>query len=232
MERLRFLPVPFVPPPPPPVPPLLLDYHLIPPPPPPPPLPRFEELMVTEVNGAYHGRDIFASLSTHQMDFWAMTGETVTSFLNIVEDIRPVFEGGFGHPCLLSLENRLLLTYVWLKKYPDFVTLSTLFDINGTSVSRLIHRMVDVLWGYFQEGIQWLTDEEWGRLRGNWASIPDAVGAIDGTVHTIEMPEEDSHLFYSGHARRYCISTQVIIDNMNTIRYIHVSILRLFNLIF
>ena len=65
-----------------------------------------------------------------------MTGETVTSFRQIVEDIRPLIENTTGRPHTLSVENRLLLTYIWLKKYPDIVEISTMFDINGNSVSR------------------------------------------------------------------------------------------------
>ena len=187
MNRLRFLPL--LPPPPPPLPllPESLDYFF-PPPPPPPPLPRFEELIVRQPNGQYHGRDIFGHLSTHEMDFWAMTGETVESFQEMAEDIRPLVDDGFGRPHMLSVENRLLMTFIWLKKYPDMATLSMIFDVNGRSVARDIHCMVNVLWDYVQNGIRWPRDEEWLALHGQWATMPNVVGAIDGTVHIIYAP--------------------------------------------
>ena len=125
------------------------------------------------------------------------TGETVASFQQIVDDIRPLLddETERHRPHLLSVENRVLLFYYWIKKYPDIVEMSVLFDISKQSISRELYFMTDILWTYFQEGITWPTDEEWEQLRGNWDTIPDAVGAIDGTVHTIEMPAaEDPHL--------------------------------------
>lgn len=221
MERLRRLPLL---PPPPPLPPLLpAMFNFIPPPPPPPPvqLPRFEELMFRQENGPYFGTDIYGRLCTHPMTFWSMTGETIESFNHIVEDIRPLAET--GHPHLISFENRVLMAFFWLKKYPDLETLSTIFDVSSRTASRNVHHMIDVLWQYVQNGITWLNDEEWLALRGRWTSIPNAVGAIDGTVHVIEMPEMDHHLYYSGHVHRYCISTQLVIDNQNNIRYLYVS---------
>jgi hypothetical protein len=187
--------------------------------------PRLDEILQTRRNGAYRGQDVFSRVSTHEMDFWQLTGETVTSFQHIVNDVRPLLgnDDGAGRPNLLSAENRLLMFYYWVKKYPDIVEVATLFDVGRQTVSRHLLAMIDILWEYFQTCISWPTDEEWLQMRGNWETIHDAVGAIDGTVHTVEMPAEDTHLFYSGHVHRYCMSTQIIMDNLGNIRYIHVS---------
>lgn len=208
----------FAAPPPIPPPPVLLTpaFHNLEVRPPPLP-PRLDEVLTNQPNGPYGGNDVFTRIRNHQMDFWYLSGETVASFQHLVEDITPLLENRPGRyrDHLLSVENRSLLFFYWIKKYPDIVAMSAMFDISKQSVCRELYFMTDVLWTYFQDGITWPTDEEWEQLRGNWDTIPDAVGAIDGTVHAIEIPETEDppHLFYSGHVHKYCISTQVIIDN-------------------
>ena len=223
-ERIRravLMPAP-LPPPSPPIP--LLGFPL--PLPPPPPLPKFEHLIMTRENAPYAGRDVFSTLIGHEVDFWRFTGETVASFMDVVQGVRPIFDANTastGSKHKLGVENRLLMTYYWIKKYPDLVEMSVMFELSDKSISRDLHLTVDILWQYFQGCIRWPTDEEWIQMCGYWENIPDAVGAIDGTVHIIQMPEEDGHLYFSGHAHQYCISTQVICDNKGHIRHLHVS---------
>ena len=223
-ERIRravLMPAP-LPPPSPPIP--LLGFPL--PLPPPPPLAKFQHLIMTRENAPYAGRDVFSTLIGHEVDFWRFTGETVASFMDVVQGVRPIFDANTastGSKHKLGVENRLLMTYYWIKKYPDLVEMGVMFELSDKSISRDLHLTVDILWQYFQGCIRWPTDEEWIQMCGYWENIPDAVGAIDGTVHIIQMPEEDGHLYFSGLAHQYCISTQVICDNKGHIRHLHVS---------
>ena len=52
-----------------------------------------------------------------------------------------------------------------------------------------------------------------------WEMFPNAVGCIDGTLHEINRPSENQHLFFSGHRRYHALSTQIIVDINKNIRY-------------
>ena len=109
MDRPRLcllaLPPPVIPPPPLLLPPVVQDIEVRPPPLP----PRLDEILTTRPNAPYGGNDVFSRLRNHEMDFWYMTGETVASFQQIVEDIRPLLddETERHRPHLLSVENRV-----------------------------------------------------------------------------------------------------------------------------
>ena len=57
------------------------------------------------------------------------------------------------------------------------------------TVSAIIHRVVPVLWRFFENQVSWPSIAQWNSLRGIWPSFPDAVGCVDGTPHEIYRPE-------------------------------------------
>ena len=72
-----------LPPPPLLLPPVVQDIEVRPPPLP----PRLDDILTTRPNAPYGGNDVFSRLRNHKMNCWYMTGETVGSFQQIVEDI-------------------------------------------------------------------------------------------------------------------------------------------------
>lgn len=100
----------------------------------------------------------------------------------------------------LSHVNKVLLTLMWLRKYPCIDTLALLFDVSPPTVSSVIHSVIPVLWQFFHYQVSWPSVAEWNSVRGNWSSFPNAVGCIDGAPHEIYRPESEPQAdFFSGH---------------------------------
>jgi hypothetical protein len=79
---------------------------------------------------------------------------------------------------------------------------------------RVTKAITDVRWNTLTGEIRWLNEREWNTMRNVWVTFPDAVGTIDGTSHEIYIPEENQHIYYSGH----CLQTQIIADSEGNIR--------------
>lgn len=115
----------------------------------------------------------------------------------------------------ISKRNKLLLTLLWLRTYPHYSVLSSLFNINIQRISEIISRTWPILHHHYAPTITWPTRREWRQMKGNWSALPDAVGAIDGTSHRIYRPSsEEQRDYYSGHRHCHCIHTQIVIDNL------------------
>ena len=182
----------------------------------------------------FHGRDVFSLISRQAHLFWRNTGETPVSFLRLANDILPTLQNLRldGQPrqrqrrLKINVINQVLLVTMWLRKYSHIDTLALWFDVDPTSVIRIIYRTLPVMWRYFQNQITWPSVAEWRNLVGNWPELPNSVGAIDVTPHEIYRPQsEPQRPFYSGHRHRHCLNTQLIMDNEGHIRFLHAGFL-------
>jgi hypothetical protein len=81
-----------------------------------------------------------------------------------------------------------LLVLMWLQKYLHEESLALWFDVDPSTVTRIINRVIAELWSYFQNQIRWPNVREWANLMGNWPEFPNAVGSIDATPHEIYRP--------------------------------------------
>jgi len=109
---------------------------------------------------------------------------------------------------------------------PCGYSLSLWFDIDLSSVVRIIYKLVPELWRYLQNQISWPNLHEWANLMGNWPEFPNAVGAIDTTPHEIYRPlTEPQRPFYSGYRHYHCMNTQLVIDNEGHIRFVQARFL-------
>ena len=84
---------------------------------------------------------------------------------------------------ILDDPNRLLMTLVWLRKYPDFNSLNMLFDVSEQTALRVTREMTGVLWDTLTGEIRWPSEEEWNTMRNVWNTFQNGVGTIDGTVN-------------------------------------------------
>ncbi|CAB4045712.1 Hypothetical predicted protein, partial [Paramuricea clavata] len=74
--------------------------------------------------------------------------------------------------------------------------------------------------------VHWPTVDEWNALRGNWQVFPNAVGYLDGTPHEIYRPQvEPQREFYNGHRHYHLMNTQLIVDNLGNIVFLHAGFL-------
>lgn len=167
----------------------------------------------------FKGRDVFLMFARNRYHFYEMTCETPETFLQLVQLISVAF-----NRCKLrtmSLRNACLLFLIWLRHYPSYFFLATLFNISVSSVHQFIRRLMPVFNRLLKPYIKWPSRREWNAMRGTWPELPDAVGSIDGTSHEIYRPiVEPQEQYYSGHRQYHAIHTQIIVDNAGTIRFI------------
>ena len=182
-------------------------------------LPLNQRLMPNFHGHGFQGRNVFAMISNQPWLFWRNTGETITSFLQLVNDMSPVLLRLTVHGqrrmrqrrSKINITNQILLVLIWLRKYPHCDNLALWFDIDPSSVVRIIYKIVPELWQYFSNQVRWPNPQEWMNLRGNWPEFPNAVGSIDSTPHEIYCPlTEPQRLFYSGHRHYHCMNTQLV----------------------
>ena len=127
----------------------------------------------------------------------------------------------------LDIVNRILLLYIWLRKYPCLNTLSLMFDVSPQTVSALIYQGIIVLWRYFRSNATWPTNRECTEMRNKLQQFPNlAVGCINVTQHEIlVLSTEPLRQFYSGHRHFHLLNTQMICDNNGHIRFLQAGFL-------
>ena len=179
----------------------------------PAPNPRLHTLLFPDLIGDIHlnPRNLFDDLVRDPPRLFRLTGETPESMLMITRDLQPfITNQGPGRRHLHRPINRILMALIWLRQYPTYDVLAALFNMNEAAVTRDIYSIITLLSYYFQSNISWPSREEWIAIRGKWGVFPNAVGAIDGTLHEIQRPQsENQEDFYSGYSRYHCMSTQV-----------------------
>ncbi|CAC5385214.1 unnamed protein product [Mytilus coruscus] len=71
--------------------------------------------------------DVYAVVIQRPYEFWILTGESTTSFQNIVIDVSQNLN--LHGKEITSVQNRILLTLIWLRQYPTYTLLSMSFGI-------------------------------------------------------------------------------------------------------
>ena len=74
-------------------------------------------------------------------------------------------------------------TIIWLREFTHVDTFSPCFDIDPSSVVRIVCKVLPELWRYFQNQISCPTLPEWRNPMGNREEFLNAKGAIDTTPH-------------------------------------------------
>jgi len=177
---------------------------------------------------------MFSLICQQRYLFWLNTGETPETFLDTVYQIAPnlllVTRRGNARRQLgqykLNVVNRILLVYIWLRKYPHLDTLAILFDVSPQTVSALLYQGIVVLWRHFHSVIAWPSNREWNAMRNAWREFPNAVGCIDVTPHEIFIPStEPQRNVYSGHRHLHLLNIQMICDNNGHILFLQTGFL-------
>lgn len=165
----------------------------------------------------------YQQFTIHEFDFFGITDEAIDCFSEMywifTRELRTTRQRKRS-AVLISWQNKLLKTLIWLRSYPTFHHLSLIFDVSLTLVHKAIHEMWQILHQHFRTLITWPSIDKWESMRGCWSELEEAVGAIDGTSHRIYRPTENQALFYSGHRDIHCVHTQVIIDISNKMPYL------------
>ena len=115
------------------------------------PSPAYLVLVMQRLDPDFHGhnfvgRDLFQTIENQRYLFWLNTGELPESMLDIAVKIsgnlnrittRGSVRRKIGRYKLSNL-NKVLLTFIWIRKYPCIDTLALLFDVSSSNVSNII----------------------------------------------------------------------------------------------
>jgi hypothetical protein len=173
----------------------------------------------------------YEHVSGYPKVFLALTGLQVPEFDALVQDILPRYSEaevqrlsranrrraiGGGHPFVLDARDQLLMTVIWLRKYPVDEVLGFLFGISDSTVSRYRRRMLALLEA---SGRATMRMPDPGRQRRRQLDellqdTPELAVIIDTFEQRIERPKERSEAdgYYSGKKKQPTLKSQVAVD--------------------
>jgi hypothetical protein len=131
---------------------------------------------------------------------------TIPQFTLILDSLRgEYFPRNIG--VLLTFEDKILMVFLWLVKYPDLSELAILFGTSKTVVGRIVDNWLDVLCRFFSK---FVPNEFFGSESSSLSSR--IIGIVDSTIHAIRKPAKYQHLSYSGHYKTHGMLTHLLID--------------------
>jgi DDE superfamily endonuclease/Helix-turn-helix of DDE superfamily endonuclease len=181
----------------------------------------------------------YYNLRRYPSVFLALTGLRVGEFDQLTKDMAPMHARaqqerhtlsitaartfkhreravGGGCPPILKAQDQLLLTVVWLRKYPTNEVLGFLFGVSDSVVSRLVRRWAPLL---AQAGTDGMRMPDPGRkhrrqLGELLSELPELGVVIDSFEQPVQRPctRQEADKWYSGKKRRHTIKSQVGVD--------------------
>lgn len=150
--------------------------------------------------------------------FRYLTGENFTSFGNMVADVGNQVADAYRNfrvrdrqPCLTT-RNMILMTIIWLRRYPTYHTLGGIFQVSATRAWRVVRVTLPRLYIKYTQYIKWPQPQQWIHWQNSFHDFPTGVGAIDGTYHPISRPHARiQRRYYSGHKKLHCLHTQFVV---------------------
>lgn len=173
----------------------------------------------------------YQQLHQHETVFKALTGLYVSEFDQLVIDLLPEFEQaeverlsrpdrqreiGGGPNFSLSGRDQILLTVIWLRKYPTQEVLGYLFGVSDTSAGRVIKRLLPLL---EQSGRATMKMPDPGRkkrrqLSDLLADTPELAVVIDTFEQRVQRPQaaKQADKYFSGKKKQHTLKSQVAVD--------------------
>jgi hypothetical protein len=170
-------------------------------------------------------------LSRHPQVFRAITGHTLAQFDSLWRDFEPRYRAaerarcewsgrrrapGGGRRSALGPRDQLLLTVVWLRRYPICRVLGYLFGVDGTTALRTIARVLPVLEAAGLDTFR-LPDPGAGKrptLDALLADTPGLAVIVDSFEQRIQRPGDraEADTYYSGKKKQHTLKSQIAID--------------------
>jgi hypothetical protein len=176
----------------------------------------------------------YQQLHRHESVFKALTGLSVTEFEQLVSDLLPEYEQaeqkrlsrpdrqraiGGGRAFELDGRDQILLSVIWLRKYPTQEVLGYLFGISDTTAGRLPKRIVPLLEAAGRDTMK-LPDpgrKKRRQLSDLLADTPELVVVIDTFEQRVQR-HRDPHQadeYFSGKKRQHTLKSQVAVDELS-----------------
>ncbi|MFZ6016809.1 MAG: transposase family protein [Nitrospirota bacterium] len=175
----------------------------------------------------------FNHLSKKPTKFYRFTGLEVGEFLVLKEEIEPLWQkaeikrlsrpnrqraiGGGRKYHLRTLEDKMLLVFLFYRLYLNYDFLGFIFGFDGTNAGRLIKRMEPVLTKRFKlPSIKRLSSKRISTLEEFREAYPDLYEVIVGDATEQEIPrpknKRKNKEYRSGKKKRHTLKTQIFIE--------------------
>jgi hypothetical protein len=173
----------------------------------------------------------YTYLRSHPSVFKAMTGLYIHEFDDLLGDVQPHLAVadharlsrpqrkraiGAGHPFDLPDRDQILLTVVWLRRYPTHEVLAYLFGVGEWTASRAIKRVLPRLEA---SGRDTMRMPDPGKKRRRHldellAETPDLIVVIDTFEQRVQRHRDrhtaDKH--YSGKKKQHTLKSQITVN--------------------
>jgi hypothetical protein len=170
-------------------------------------------------------------LSLQPAVFRALTGLSRPQFDALFQDIAPRLATaeqarlsrpgrqraiGGGHPFALPPRDQVLLTVVWLRRYPIYEVLGYLFGISQETAVRTVARVLPVLEAAGLDTMR-LPDPGKGHrphLDALLADTPELAVIVDTFEQRVQRPRDrtEADTYYSGKKKQHTVKSQVAVD--------------------
>ncbi|MFO3797233.1 MAG: transposase family protein [Anaerolineales bacterium] len=177
-------------------------------------------------------------LREHPSFFRSLTGLTGEEFEERFARFLPVWQQqererlsrpdrrraiGGGRKYRLPLQDRLLMTLLWLRPYWNIETLAFFFGVDPATVRRNTRRVLSALQKLGLASLGWPRPPRQGEgktVEEVLEAFPDLLAIIDGTEQRIQRPQDDEtrRQHSSGRRKAYTRKTIIVVDNTGRIR--------------
>ncbi len=176
----------------------------------------------------------YQELHKHEIVFKGLTGLRVSEFDQLMIDLLPEYEQaeeerlshpervraiGGGRNFDLTVRDQILLTVIWLRKYPTQEVLGYLFGVSDTSAGRVVKRLLPML---ETSGRATMKMPDPGRKKRRQLSdlltdTPELVVVIDTFEQRVQRHKERKQAdeYFSGKKRQHTLKSQVAINELN-----------------
>jgi hypothetical protein len=176
----------------------------------------------------------YQELHHHETVFKGLTGLRVSEFDQMVLDLLPEYEQaeverlsrpkrvraiGGGPNFDLNARDQILLTVIWLRKYPTQEVLGYLFGVSDTSAGRVVKRLLPLL---DKAGRATMKMPDPGRKKRRQlsellADTPDLAVVIDTFEQRVQRPKarKQADEYFSGKKRQHTLKSQVAVNELN-----------------
>ena len=172
----------------------------------------------------------YPHLTRHPAVFRAMTGLSVAQFDALVGDLQGVYAAaerqrlgrpgrrralGAGRKFALARRDHLLLTVVWLRRYPTYPVLGFLFGVSEPTARRTVGRVLPLLEAAGLDTMR-LPDPGQGHrpdLDALLAGTPELAVLIDTFEQRVQRPQDrrEADTYYSGKKKQHTLKVQVAV---------------------
>lgn len=170
--------------------------------------------------------EYWSQIISNPVMLWELTGETPSSLRHIVQRISPEVQRFIRNsrnpryrirqtrPFALSIRDRILMCFVWLRTYPTFADLGSRFEVSVSTSAENVHVILMItLVHYENRYITWHSIQSWNSLRGSFDDFPDVVGLLDATPIRINRPQGNiQRMYYRRDRGFHFMNWQVIVD--------------------